>query len=219
MPIEQTTKERIEELVTEAQSLCQGDEYGKASSEAHFYECKGWLAAALNVVQLVIPAPANAYRKLAEEIVTRQSGYLVPRSVGELSSLLRNLLKDIEKGLLASIADQATAEVFDDFLDHAKSYLKDGRKNESGVIGGVVFEDSLRRVCRKQGIAERGVKLDQLISDLTSAGVLSPAKAKRARAAAHVRTKATHAQWDEFDVKDVHAAVEFTEQFILTHLE
>ena len=85
------------------------------------------------------------------------------------------------------------------FLDHAKTYLKADRKNEAGVVAGVVFEDSLRRVCRKHEIAERGRPLDDLISELAKKDILSATKAKRARVAAHVRTKATHAQWDEFE--------------------
>lgn len=221
MTIEDTIKERITELIAQAQSLSQGDQHGQVRSESHKQQCKGWLAAALNVVQLIIPDATSAYRTLAEEIATRSSGYRVCGNVGELASLLQNLLKDVEKGLLASLADRARAEVFDDFLDHAKSYLKDGRKNESGVIAGVVFEDSIRRVCRKQNppIVERDVELDQLISALSTKGVLTATKAKRARAAAGVRTKATHAQWDEFDENDVSATIEFTEEFILNQLE
>jgi hypothetical protein len=82
-----------------------------------------------------------------------------------------------------------------------------------------VFEDSLRRVCRKHSIPDRGVKLDQLISELTAKGTLSPVKAKRARVAAHVRTKASHAQWDEFDLSDVEATIAFARELIASHLD
>ena len=34
----------------------------------------------------------------------------------------------------------------------------------------MVFEDTLRRICRKDGIVEREVKLDALISELASQG-------------------------------------------------
>ena len=127
--------------------------------------------------------------------------------------------KDIENGLLSSVADRARAETFDNFLDHAKEYVKSNRKNEAGVIAGVVFEDSLRRICRKNGKEEKGEKLDSLITALTNADIISQTKAKRARVAGHVRTKATHAQWDEFDIDDVKGAIEFTEEMILAHLD
>jgi hypothetical protein len=129
------------------------------------------------------------------------------------------LLADADAGLLSSVADRARAETFDDFLDHADHYLGEARKNEAGVIAGVVFEDTLRRVCRRMNIAEKDVKLDALISELASAGELSAIKAKRARVAAHVRTKASHAQWDEFEVSDVQATIEFTREIISSKLD
>jgi len=35
------------------------------------------------------------------------------------------------------------------------------------VIAGIVFEDTIRRICRVQEIPENGVALDTLISELT----------------------------------------------------
>ena len=130
-----------------------------------------------------------------------------------------NLVKDIQTGLLTSVANPARTGGLDDFLDHAKLYIKDGHKNQAGVIAGVVFEDTLRRVCRRHNISEKGTKLDDLISQLARFGVLSETKAKRARAAADVRTRATHAQWDEFDENDVKTTVEFNEELILEHVD
>ncbi len=131
-----------------------------------------------NVVQLVCTNHENAYRKRAERIASKESGWSINEDVGELASLLAELQRDIENGLLASVADRARAETFDDFLDHAKEYLKESLKNESGVIAGVVFEDSLRRVCRKNGKDDKGEKLDSLINYLASNNIISQAKAK-----------------------------------------
>jgi len=217
--VEDAVVARIHELIAESQTLRQGNEHGQVRSEAQAQQCKGWIAAALNSVQLVITDSNSGYRKIAEELALRKWGYVVNEGVGELAQVLANLLKDAQAGLVSSVADRARAEVFDDFLDHAKSYLADGHSDRAGVIAGVVFEDSLRRVCRKHNIDERGINLDQLISQLTTANVLSPTKAKRARVAAHVRTKATHAQWDEFDAPDVRAAIEFTEELVLHHVD
>jgi hypothetical protein len=120
--------------------------------------------------------------------------------------------------LLASIENQTRASVFDDFLDHAKDYAKNKLKNEAGVIVGVVFEDTLRTICRNASIEEKDNKLDFLINELVKAGIFAPIKAKRARVAAHVRTKATHAQWDEFELVDVNTTINFTEELILKAL-
>ena len=63
------------------------------------------------------------------------------------------------------------------------------------------------------------VRLDSLISEITNRGELSAVKAKRARVAAHVRTKATHAEWDEFEIDDVKATIEFTRELIESKLD
>jgi hypothetical protein len=141
------------------------------------------------------------------------------KQVGEVADILSQLLNDLNAGLLTAITSQAQAEVMDDFLDHGEGYLKAGQKNEAGAVVGVVFEDSIRRACRKRKLPEKNEKLDELISALVGCGVLSTVKAKRARAAAGVRTKATHAQWDEFDNGDVKAAIDFTREFIVAEFE
>ena len=214
MTIEAALAKRLSMLVAEAQDLRVGDENGVVRSDDHLAQCSGWMAAALNVAQLACPNPKSAYWLKAHGIAEKEYGYTLQRGVAKMAELLKNLQKDIEAGLLTSIADRARAETFDNFLDHGRAYLKENRVREAGVIGGVVFEDTLRRVCRKHEIEEKDVKLDSLISALVKIDVISDAKAKRARVAAHVRTKATHAQWDEFDAPDVSATIEITQELV-----
>ena len=182
MGIEESIKTRIGLLLAQSGSLAAGDEHGQATSERQVQECAGWLVSAQNALHLVCNSPTMPYRAKADALLARQHGWVINEAVGEMAAVLRALLIDADAGLLASVADQARAETFDDFLDHADSYLKDARKNEAGVIAGVVFEDTSRRLCRKHGIVEKGVKLDTLISELSSCGELSAVQAKRASA-------------------------------------
>ncbi len=219
MSIDQKIKSRLEELISQGESLRHGDREGSTIDESHMQKCSGWIAAARNITQLVLPDDQAVYRKHVEEITIKEHGWIINQAVGAITELLRNLLVDLKHGLLLSIIDQARAEVFDDFLDHARAYQAEGRKNEAGVIAGVVFEDTVRRVCKNSGIDEAGKKLDTIISELTKAGALTGIMAKRARASAHVRTKATHAQWDEFEMGDVEATITFTNELILKKLD
>lgn len=219
MAVEEFVIQRVEELLGEAERLRQGNEYGQAHSEKHSEECQGWIAAASNIIEMIVVDTNASYRKVADRILNHNYGFGIPQGVGEMAEVLTNLLKDAKAGLIVSVTDRARAEVFDDFLDHAKAYLGEGRKNEAGVISGVVFEDTLRQICRKVHVDEKGRKLDELITELAKKGVLTATKAKRARAAADVRTKATHAQWDEYDDADVKTAIEFTTELIGNQLE
>lgn len=218
MPIEDKIILRIHELIENGNHLRRGNQHGQQLNDRHGEQCVAWMAPAENIVHIVCPNPDNAYRKRVD-IITRPSGLMIPSRVGEFTDLLNYLLVDIEQGLLSSVVDRVRAEVFDDFLDHADHYYKDGRKNESGVIAGVIFEDTVRKVCDKNSIAQKGVKLDELISNLAKVDIISQTKAKRARAAAHVRTKATHAQWDEFALDDVKATIDFTRELISDKLD
>jgi hypothetical protein len=217
MPTENRTHARVLDIISEAPK--EPGDYDCKITPYDVGVCRAWIISAINAIRVLCPDETNPFRTQADEISKRDTGFAIHYEVNELVFLLRFLLKDIEAGLFISIADRASAEIFDDFLDHAENYLSQSRKQESGVIAGVVFEDSLRRICRKHEIEEKGIKLDDLISGLTKLGILTATKAKRARVAAHVRTKATHAQWDEFDTNDVSSSIEFTRELIMRELD
>jgi hypothetical protein len=218
MEIAEKVRARFSELLTTGSQLRRENEYGQVINAEHRQSCIGWLSAAQNIVHLVVGNTSNPYRTSIDKICSRDRGFCAQELVGEVTFILCSLLQDIDSGLLASIEDQTRAVVFDDFLDHAKEYVKQKQAKEAGVIAGVVFEDTLRTICRNEGIEEKGNKLDPLIDLLVKAGVLTQVKAKRAKVAAHVRTKATHAQWDEFELDDVNTTIDFTEELILKHL-
>jgi hypothetical protein len=203
-------KERIEQLIRQASGLWI---WGDVSHQ------KAWLTAAQNAMQLVCPSSTNPYHMHAQSIINRlPSTDLTGPLVSEMAALLGHLFEEINRGLLTSIENHAIAVTFDDFLDHGAEYLKHGRKNEAAVIAGIVFEDTLRRICRVLRVAENDVALDTLISELTKRDVLTALKAKRARAAAGLRTSAAHARWEEIDPSDVNPVIELTRELMAAHL-
>jgi hypothetical protein len=131
-----------------------------------------------------------------------------------ITRMLESTLADIDAGVFANVADVARAAVFEDFLEHAEHYLSSKRPSEAGVIAGVVFEDTVRKLCSKLSVGTPEEKLDGLITALEKAGTISLQKAKRGRAAADLRTKATHANWDKFEASDVSAAIVFTRELL-----
>ena len=219
MPLEASIKQRINALILDSTDLCVTSEGQLVRNTEQKGRCSAWLLAAHSVICKLCDSPEDLYRKRTAQILALEYGWEIHIAVQEVSAILEAVLADAEAGLLASVADRARAELFDDFLNHADAYVDADKKNEAGVIAGVVFEDSVRRICRKRSIPESDIELDQLISALTKRGDLTAAKAKRARAAAHVRTKATHAQWTEFEMDDVKAAIVFTRDLIESKLD
>lgn len=218
MFLEENIRKKFDELIQSSASLRRGNAYGQIRDAQHGHSCNAWLASAHNLTHFVLGTQSNPYKAKIDDLCSRQHGLTIPEVVGDVAAILEFLRSDIEVGLISSIENQTKAIVFDDFLDHAKSYSKRQLPKQAGVISGVVFEDTLRVICRNHGINEKGIKLDSLISELSKKGVIDRLKAKRARVAADVRTKATHAQWDEFGISDVRTVIEFTEQLIAENL-
>ena len=50
---------------------------------------------------------------------------------------------------------------------------------------------------------DKGQPLEDIINTLAKQSVITGQQSKQAKVAAHVRTKATHAQWDEFNLEGV----------------
>jgi hypothetical protein len=202
-------KERIEVLIAEVPNLATG-EYPSRQ--------RAWLVAAQNATEVACPF-SNPYRTYAAQLVEKaRDQYFVSSALSEMAATLARLLEEIEGGLLTTIENHAIAVTFDDFLDHGAEYLKRGRKDEAAVVAGIVFEDTIRRICRMLGVSENGVALNTLIDELAKQSVLTALKAKRARAAAGLRTSAAHARWEEIQLGDVDPVIQFTRELMSAHL-
>ena len=72
--VDEKIKERIENLIKAAQELSIGDKHGHALSTDHASSCKGWLAAAANVVQLVCGDSPSAYKDQFQKVLDARYG-------------------------------------------------------------------------------------------------------------------------------------------------
>jgi hypothetical protein len=143
--IEENIRQKIKQLLARSAGLVAiSGPSGLAINSSHTAQCRSWIVEALNVTQLASPSPTNPYRV---QIEVKWSGGL-PERASTMAHMLDALLQDIDAGLLGNLGDRVRAETFDDFLDHAEAYLRESRKMEAGVIAGVVFEDTVRRIYR-----------------------------------------------------------------------
>ncbi|MCJ0764163.1 hypothetical protein [Variovorax terrae] len=212
MSVEQSVLDRAHALIERGKVIgASTPQYLDHSGRQMIQECSGWIASATNLIKVIYPDPTSSYQQMAIFALATNGE---ADKVGKLTAILVALLIDVKAGVVNKVADAVRAEVFDDFLDQAEHYLQGNKTAQAGVIAGVVFEDTIRKACEKRQIPQKGVELEQLISTLVKTGVLIEIKAKRARAAAGVRTKATHAQWDEFGRDDVAAAIKLTRELI-----
>jgi hypothetical protein len=209
--LEEAIRRKIQELVSRALSV--GSQAGKTS--IGLGQCEGWITEAVNVIELAIPIENNSYRRRIREIESRES-FATRDKVFAIAECLRTFLPDLDAGLIADFGNKVRAETFDDFLDYAETYCQEGEKQAAGVLAGVVFEDTIRRISRDKGLADEN--LEQLINALTRQNVITGQQNQQAKLAAHVRTKATHALWGEYDLDGVTATIQLTRTFLREHL-
>lgn len=214
---------RLDSLVIRLNTLLSLPTQINVTNESLFGECQALLYAGKNACLKIFEDSQTTYALAINALDLDEAEYgNSSRSnritITTLLEILRNVKEEIKGGFFSTVVSQIQAGVFDDFIEHADAFLKAGRKNEAGAIAGVTFEDTIRKLCTKQGIPEKSRKLDELISELTRSKIINDLEAKRARVAAHVRTKATHAQWDEFDADAVSEVIGFLRNSLLLRL-
>ena len=154
MKIDDVLRARIRTLIARGQYIARSQpQWDDGHGRELIFESEGWVASALNVLEVMFPDRLGAHRSRAAAIA------MTHKAVGGLTAILEAALADVDAGVIAKVAEAARVEVFDDFLDHADYYLKGKRGGPAGVIAGVVFEDTIRRTGERQGIVEKGVDL------------------------------------------------------------
>lgn len=185
----------------------------------HRAECQSLITEALNIIDFAVPIENHPYKRTVVHFGQEAAGVLVLDRVAVIGSILSSLLADIDAGLIADFGNKIRAETFDEFLEHADFYRQEGQKQAAGVLAGVVFEDTIRRICRDNGITEKSEDLDKLINALTSRTVITGQQARQARLAAFVRAKGTHAQWDDYTLDGVADVIRLTRTLLAEHLD
>jgi hypothetical protein len=210
--LEQAIRRKIEELVRRAPSIISE----ARKTVVSLGEGEGWVTEAVNVIEVAIPIESNSYRRRVRALENSPRG--VDGKVAAIAACLRGFLPDVDAGLIADFGNKVRAEAFDGFLDYADAYRQEDEKQAAGVLAAVVFEDTIRRICRDKGITDKGEDLEQLINALARRNVITGQQTKQAKVAAHVRAKATHALWDEYDLDGVAQTIQLTRTFLREHL-
>ncbi|MGO4416439.1 hypothetical protein AB4Z27_26070 [Cupriavidus sp. KB_39] len=181
----------------------------------HVPDARAWLSSVQNIVRITAPVDSHfgdQFTKIMQEDSLRSG---VPaNTLDSAVGLLRSLLEEMQGGLLRRAEYYFIASAFDDFLDHAEHFQKRGKKMEAGVLASAVFEDAIRKTAEKHQVKQAGVNVDPIIDELVKKGVLTLVKAKRWRAYAGIRNSALHAQWNDFELRDVADLIRGTREII-----
>lgn len=163
-----------------------------------------WIASVANFFALTA-VPGTYFSEEVRRIVEQGElkGGVPYHAVQKLIGLLDSISDEMQHGLLRKAEYIFVASTFDDFLDHAFDFHRAGKKTESSVLCSAVFEDAVRKLADKLSVTQAKKPLDSVIDELVKQGTITAVKSRRWKSYAAVRNKALHAQWDEFDIRDV----------------
>ncbi len=138
--------------------------------------------------------------------------------ISQMCGIALSMKHDCENGLLVNIRTLLQADIFADFLEMGEYLLREGYKDAAAVIIGAVLEDSLRKLCDKEGISTikengKSLTIDPLNSALAKAEVYSKLNQKQITTYAHIRNKAAHGEYSEYDKGQVEMMLLFVQGF------
>lgn len=209
--------ERGKQIIGQIRYYQSGPNYWYRNEETA--DIQAWIASVSNYFRLTATPDTYYHQECTRILEDSDLRRGVPfHVVQKLTGLLQSIKDEIERGLLRKTEYLFIATTFDDFLDHASTYHKGGKKVESSVLASAVFEDAIRKIATKNEITETGKSLESIIDEITKKNVFTPVKAKRIKGYSAIRNKALHAQWDEFDIRDVGELIKGTRELIETYM-
>src|SRR5579862_8657740 len=132
---------------------------------------------------------------------------------------LRNVVSELNGGLIGSIRRRAAAEVLTDFVALSRASLEDGAKDVAAVLAAAAFEDSLRRLGAIHAGTTDGEKLANVVTSLKNSGFLKGPQVGIAQSYLSFRNHAMHGQWDKIESEAVISVLGFVEQLVLKHFQ
>jgi uncharacterized protein (DUF2164 family) len=144
--------------------------------------------------------------------------------IAVLLGLAKVVTHDLEQGLLQDVRSLIQAEVFSDFLEMGEYLLSEGYKDAAAVILGAVLEDTLRKLAIKHSISlttqsGKSLTIDPINAALAGVQAYSKLIQKQITTWAHLRNKAAHGQYSEYNKEQVEMMLIFVQSFCSDYLK
>ena len=210
--LEDKIKERIEELLKTPYS---SHDVERSTEVFH---------GALNLLTMLYGADSPQVKALndgAKQIDPANRSIALSTAYAARGSL-RNLLGDLQLGLVRNLEREIAGGVLSDFLSAASAALNEKTetgKNIAAVLVAATFEDTLRRMASTLcGISTRPA-LQEIVIALKDKGVLKGPQVGVVQAHLKFRNDALHANWADIDTGTVTNAIGLVQNLLLTHFK
>jgi hypothetical protein len=134
------------------------------------------------------------------------------------SGAIKNVVAEIEAGLITAIRLEITGEVLGDLTAMAQEALSENRNAVAAVLTAAAFEDLMRRLAQdKAGITNR-IKLEQILNELKDKHVLQGRKPALANSFLKFRNDSLHADWNSVKESQISSCLALLNSLIVKHL-
>jgi hypothetical protein len=131
---------------------------------------------------------------------------------------IRNMVAEIQGGLVENVRLQITGEVLADLVALARDALAKGTVHVAAVLTAAAFEDTLRSIAKaKIGLTTRE-KLDQVLLQLKNQGVFQGGEPGTIQGFLKFRNDSLHADWANVQESQVASCLSLVDTLIVKHL-
>jgi hypothetical protein len=209
---------RIADFVTGSDKALHGDQLAEASM---------WVTRLGQLIRNLYGEQSQHFDSYKAALAENAFFYLHSnnhRQFTQMVGIARAVQHDIKNGLLVDLRTLAQAEVFADFLEMGEYLLSGNYKDAAAVIIGAVLEDGLRKLTTKYGLPLTGpdgksLTIDPLNSQLVKANAYSKLTQKQITTWAHLRNKAAHGQFADYNAEQVQMMLTFVQAFAAEYMQ
>ncbi|AXV65929.1 hypothetical protein D0907_11940 [Pseudoalteromonas lipolytica] len=227
MELSKTVKIEIKALIDIGDTILQKASRADSSFEgSDLAEVSSWVTRLGQLVRKLYGENSQHYTNF-ERAISTESFYVIHSNwyghISQVQGIALTVKHDIDNDLIASIKGLLQAEIFANFLEIGEHLLSEGYKDAAAVTIGAVLEDGLRELCKKNNIAftkpnGSPLTIEPLNTELAKNEVYSKLTQKQITSWAHIRNKAAHGQYNEYDKSQVEMMLLFVQGFAEQHL-
>ncbi|WP_417442620.1 hypothetical protein [Idiomarina abyssalis] len=227
MKLSNTVKKEINALIEIGDTILQKASRADSSFESSdLAEVSSWVTRLGQLLRKLYGENSQHYANFDRAIST-EGFYIIHSSwyghISQVQGIALAVKHDVENDLIGSIKGLLQAEIFANFLEIGEHLLSEGYKDAAAVTIGAVLEDGLRELCKKNNIAitkpnGSPLTIEPLNAELAKNEVYSKLTQKQITSWAHIRNKAAHGQYNEYDKSQVEMMLLFVQGFAEQHL-
>lgn len=220
-------KTEVETLVQKGQAMLRKAQgLSRAMEGDELADVASWVTRLGQIIRRLYGENSQHFETYSTALATNNFYNLHSNWNAQLSQVVgvaKAIEHDLASGLLTDFKSIVQADIFADFLEMGEYLLQEGYKDAAAVIIGSVLEDGLRKLSERHGLPEtnesgKPLTIDPLNNQLSKQDIYSKLTQKQITSWAHIRNKAAHGEFGEYNREQVQMMLLFVQSFASEHL-